>query len=92
MNRTDARVLVLKNVNAKASEMETSQILEELETLVEDSLQVYETPEPYFAVSDLADFANNHLVESTGSLADRLEEVAAFLVLAAQKERERERS
>lgn len=92
MNRTEARVLVLKNINARASEMETSQILEELETLIDDTIRVTDTPETFFAVADLADFANNHLVDSTVSLADRLEAVAAFLVLAAQTERENERS
>lgn len=90
MNRQAARINTIQSINAKASQMEMDEeILCESQNILSDTIQIDGRPEPYFAADDLVSYAINHLVEKSWEMVDTLETVAAFLTLAAQKEREK---
>lgn len=90
MKRQLARINTLQSINAKASQMEmVPEMLVTIEEIIGDSIRIGGEPEPFFAVADLVDFANNCVTTANNSIADRLEDIAAFLVLTAQKEREK---
>lgn len=85
MERTIARVTTMQSVNAKASKMEqNAECLCEASAILDDN----ENFPSIFALDDMSSFAANHLIDPEGSTIDQLEEMAAFFVLAAQKERE----
>ena len=87
MNRTEARVLTMQSVNAKASQMELNEeILCESQAILDDNANLPDI----FTLDDLASFAANHLIDFNTCKSNQLEEMAAFFVLAAQKEREYE--
>lgn len=87
MERTIARVTTLQSINAKASKIEWDpDLTNEAQVIIDENTNF----PSIFALDDMASFAANHVVDSEGTIREQLEDMAAFFVLAAQKERERE--
>lgn len=77
--RVEARQLSLRSVNTRASTLEAH--ARECMLILEDCGEMPDI----FAVADLAAFANDVLVPNEADMIERLEMVAATLVLVAQE-------
>lgn len=85
MERTIARVTTMQAINAKASKMEANKsILHDINCILQSELG--DCPEA--TVGGLLNIILHRLEDTNHETLDLIEELTAFLVLAAQKERE----
>lgn len=85
MERTIARVTTMQSINAKASKMENNKsILYDINCILQSELG----DRPEATVGGLLNIILHRLEDTNYETLELIEELTAFLVLAAQKERE----